>query len=41
MFENSSQRNVKIISEIHPQHYGSMNEIKRMILQNKIKALGK
>ena len=36
MFENSSQRNVKIISEIHPQHYGSMNEIKRMILQNKI-----
>ena len=36
MFENSNQRNIKIISEIHPQHHGSMNEIKRMILQNKI-----
>lgn len=36
MIENSSQRKVKIISEIHPQHYGSMSEIKRMILQNKM-----
>ena len=27
---------VKIIAEIHPQHRGSMNEIKRMILQCKI-----
>ena len=36
MFTNSNQRNVKIISEIHPQHYGSMSEIKRMILQNKM-----
>ena len=27
---------VKIIAEIHPQHKGSMNEIKRMILQCKI-----
>ena len=27
---------VSIISEIHPQHHGSMDEIKRMILQSKI-----
>lgn len=27
---------IKIIAEIHPQHKGSMNEIKRMILQCKI-----
>lgn len=27
---------VTIISEIHPQHHGSMDEIKRMILQSKI-----
>ena len=33
---NKEQRNVIIISEIHPQHYGSMNEIKRMIIQSKI-----
>jgi len=36
MYSNLTQRNIKIISEIHPQHYGSMSEIKRMILQNKI-----
>lgn len=36
MFTNKKQRKVKIISEIHPQHYGSMDEIKRMILQSKI-----
>lgn len=36
MQTNTKQRNVKIISEIHPQHYGSMNEIKRMILQSKM-----
>ena len=36
MYKNLNQRKVKIISEIHPQHYGSMSEIKRMILQNKI-----
>ena len=33
---NTDQRSVRIISEIHPQHLGSMNEIKRMILQCKI-----
>ena len=27
---------IKIIAEIHPQHKGSMNEIKRMVLQCKI-----
>ena len=27
---------VTIISEIHPQHHGSMSELKRMILQSKI-----
>ncbi len=36
MYQNKLQRNVKIISEIHPQHFGSMDEVKRMILQNKI-----
>ena len=36
MFTNKKQRRIKIISEIHPQHYGSMDEIKRMILQSKI-----
>ena len=36
MFTNKKQRRVKIISEIHPQHHGSMDEIKRMIIQSKI-----
>ena len=36
MYTNKDLRNVTIISEIHPQHYGSMNEIKRMILQSKL-----
>ena len=36
MKTDNNQRNVKIISEIHPQHYGSMSEIKRMIIQSKI-----
>ena len=36
MKTNDHLRNVTIISEIHPQHYGSMNEIKRMIIQSKI-----
>ena len=31
-----NKNNLKIIAEIHPQHHGSMNEIKRMILQCKI-----
>ena len=36
MKTNPEQRNVLIISEIAPQHMGSMSEIKRMILQSKI-----
>tara|TARA_Y100000748_G_scaffold230547_1_gene194569 strand:- start:203 stop:925 length:723 start_codon:yes stop_codon:yes gene_type:complete len=36
MQTNSKQRSVRIISEIHPQHHGSMSEIKRMVLQSKI-----
>jgi len=36
MKTNEEQRNVLIISEIAPQHMGSMNEIKRMILKSKI-----
>jgi len=36
MQTNKSQRNVKIISEIHPQFLGSSNELKRVILQSKI-----
>ena len=36
MKTNLNQRKVKIITEIHPQHLGSMNEAKRMILQSKI-----
>ena len=35
MKTNTQQRSVKIIAEIHPQHMGSMDEIK-MILQCKI-----
>ena len=33
---NNDYRNLIIISELHPQHYGSINEIKRMIIQSKI-----
>jgi sialic acid synthase SpsE len=36
MKTNNNYRNLTIISEIYPQHYGSMNEIKRMIIQSKI-----
>lgn len=36
MKKNKEQRDVTIISEIAPQHMGSMSEIKRMILQSKI-----
>ena len=36
METNLIQRNVKIISEIHPQFIGSISELKRMILQCKI-----
>ena len=36
MKTNNLQRDVTIISEIHPQHYGSISEIKRMIIQSKI-----
>ena len=36
MKTNKLQRDVTIISEIHPQHYGSISEIKRMIIQSKI-----
>ena len=36
MKTNKEQRDVLIISEIAPQHMGSMNEIKRMILQSKM-----
>ena len=36
MKTNIKQRNVKIITEIPPQHLGSMNEAKRMVLQSKI-----
>ena len=31
-----SDNNIKIIAEIHPQHKGSMKEIKRQILQCKM-----
>ena len=36
MKNNTQQRSVKIITEIHPQHMGNINEIERMILQSKI-----
>lgn len=36
MRTNKNQRQVKIITEIHPQHLGSIDETKRMILQSKI-----
>ena len=36
MKTNLNQRKIKIITEIHPQHMGSMSEVERMILQSKI-----
>ena len=36
MKQNVKQRKIKIISEIHPQHIGSINEAKRMILYSKL-----
>ncbi len=36
MKKNKQQKKVEIISELHPQHFGSMKECKRMILQSKI-----
>jgi len=36
MKKNIHQRKVKIISEIHPQHIGSIDEAKRMILYSKL-----
>ena len=35
MKQNTKQRNIKIIAEIHPQHMGSIEEVQRMILQCK------
>ena len=36
MKQNTKQRNIKIIAEIHPQHMGSIEEVQRMIHQCKI-----
>ena len=36
MKKNINQRKIKIISEIHPQHLGSIDEAKRMILFSKL-----
>ena len=36
MKKNKQQQNVELISELHPQHFGSMKECKRMILQSKM-----
>tara|TARA_B100000989_G_scaffold286459_1_gene255119 strand:- start:531 stop:1253 length:723 start_codon:yes stop_codon:yes gene_type:complete len=36
MKQNINQRKIKIISEIHPQHLGSLDEAKRMILYSKL-----
>lgn len=36
MKTNKNQRSLTIISEIHPQFMGSINELQRMILQSKI-----
>ena len=33
---NLKQRKVKIISEIHPQHMGSLSEAQRMVIQSKL-----
>ena len=36
MYNRIEKNKVTIISEIHPQHHGSMDELKRMVLQSKI-----
>ena len=36
METNKIQKKVKIISEIHPQHFGSIKEAERMILHSKL-----
>ena len=36
MYYKYSKNRTKIIAEIHPQHHGSVDEVKRMILQCKI-----
>ena len=36
MYYKYSETRTKIIAEIHPQHHGSMDEIKRIILQCKL-----
>ncbi len=36
MQTNKKQRNVKIISEVHPQFMGDIDELTRMILQSKL-----
>ena len=36
MKQNTKQRNIKIIAEIHPQHMGSIEEVQRMILNAKL-----
>tara|TARA_B100001248_G_C27396008_1_gene465590 strand:+ start:1224 stop:1961 length:738 start_codon:yes stop_codon:yes gene_type:complete len=36
MKTNKEQRDITIISEIAPQHMGSMSEVKRMVLQSKL-----
>ncbi len=36
MHNRIEKNKVTIISEIHPQHHGSMDELKRMVLQSKI-----
>ncbi len=36
MQTNKAQRNVKIISEVHPQFMGDIDELRRMILQSKL-----
>ena len=39
MKTNVSQRKVKIISEIHPQHLGSMDESKERYCNQKLEEL--
>tara|TARA_B100000579_G_C22716246_1_gene797064 strand:- start:13 stop:732 length:720 start_codon:yes stop_codon:yes gene_type:complete len=36
MHDRLKKNKITIISEIHPQHHGSMDELKRMVLQSKI-----
>lgn len=36
MKTNKNQKNIKIITEIHPQHFGSFSEAERMILASKL-----